>query len=140
MASNSASFEECPICQNQTSSENIIEHVNQCFEKQSIEIQKSPAVNNNKRQITRSTEKSYDIFNFKRKKPKIEDEKIIIDKTETKQEVKVVKEISPLLAEKMRPNSFEYYFGQKALEEKSIIRNLINTNTITSSIFWGPPG
>lgn len=141
MASNQASFEECPICQSQIPSEIIEEHANQCFEKQSEKIQKSPAINNKKRQINpSSTSTNYNIFNFNRtKKPKIEEE--VKEETPSSSKEQKKPEVIKPLAELMRPTQFQDYVGQqKAIGEKSIIRNLLNNNTITSAIFWGPPG
>lgn len=154
MASHSASFEECPLCQNPIPSENIESHVNQCFEKQAEKIQKSPALTK-KRQINLSSEssKSYDIFNFNRaKKPKIEEKPAVVTKSNEPTENDDVTDIKPKpapkpttdykpLAEIMRPTVFEHYVGQKqAVGENSIIRNLLNNNNVTSAIFWGPPG
>jgi hypothetical protein len=141
----SASYEECPVCQNQIPSDNIESHVNQCFDLQAEKIQqKSPAVtsNNKKRSLQLpSTSKSYDIFNVNRsKKPKIENEivKNEVKSSEKKEERKLLQ--GPL-AEVMRPTEFEDYCGQKqAVGDNSIIRNLLNNNVVTSSIFYGPPG
>lgn len=45
------------------------------------------------------------------------------------------------LAERLRPNSFENYVGQKHLvAEGSTLHKLIEMGTIPSMIFWGPPG
>ena len=45
------------------------------------------------------------------------------------------------LAEKMRPNSLEEFFGQEEIVgPNSSIRKMINNDTISSMIFWGPPG
>lgn len=45
------------------------------------------------------------------------------------------------LAEKMRPHTLDEFFGQKDIVGKnSPIRKMIETDTITSLIFWGPPG
>lgn len=155
MASTVMSFEECPVCQSQISSEIIEMHVNQCFEKQAEKIQKSPAVTNTKkRQINQSaasSSKSYNIFNINRaKKLKMEvkndDEEVVACDVEKKsfrsdeQKKSAISEYKPL-AELMRPTEFEHYVGQQqAVGENSIIRNLLNNNTVTSSIFWGPPG
>lgn len=152
MASCSTSFEECPVCQNQVPAEKLAEHVNQCFEKQVEEVKKSPAISKKKRQIEHSagSSKSYDIFNFNRaKKPKTDeikskesndiDDVVVVSDVKPKQN-KPTSEYKPL-AEIMRPTEFEHYVGQKqAVGENSIIRNLLNNNTITSAIFWGPPG
>lgn len=152
MASCSSSFEECPVCQNQVSAEKLEDHVNQCFEKQVEVVKKSPAITKKKRQIDHQAgcSKSYDIFNFNRaKKPKIEEHKskepnesddvVVIGDVKPKQN-KPATEYKPL-AELMRPTEFDHYVGQKqAVGENSIIRNLLNNNTITSAIFWGPPG
>lgn len=45
------------------------------------------------------------------------------------------------LAERMRPNNLSDFFGQQELigEEKPL-RHLIETDQISSMIFWGPPG
>jgi putative ATPase len=153
MASSSTSFEECPVCQNQIPSDMIETHVNQCFEKQVEKIQKSPAVTNTKkRQINpSSSSKSYDIFN-RAKKVKVEEKNNeSTSKESNENDDVVITEIKPKvpkptsdfkpLAELMRPTEFEHYVGQKqAVGENSIIRNLLNNNTITSAIFWGPPG
>lgn len=148
MASTSASFEECPICQSPVLSEKIEEHVNQCFEKRADIIQKSPRVDHIQRSNPSSSSQNYNIFNLNRntKKRKIDvdafnksdpDEKIKINE---KPASKTADDNKPL-AELMRPTQFSDYVGQQdAIGEKSIIRNLLNNNTITSSIFWGPPG
>ncbi|MBN3275644.1 WRIP1 ATPase, partial [Polyodon spathula] len=45
------------------------------------------------------------------------------------------------LAEKMRPNTLEYYFGQnKVLGENTMLRSLVETHDIPSLLLWGPPG
>lgn len=45
------------------------------------------------------------------------------------------------LADRVRPRNFDEYVGQKHLVGKGrILRNLIETDNITSMIFWGPPG
>lgn len=148
MASTSASFEECPICQSQVSSDKIEEHVNQCFEKRAEIIKKSPKVDHSRRtsSINSSSSQNYNIFNVNRntKKRRIEEETYSKpdpdEKKEPKAAGKTSEELKPL-AELMRPTQFIDYVGQEsAIGEKSIIRNLLNNNTITSSIFWGPPG
>ncbi len=45
------------------------------------------------------------------------------------------------LAEKMRPNDLDSFFGQEELiSEDSSIKNMIETDNVSSMIFWGPPG
>ncbi len=45
------------------------------------------------------------------------------------------------LAEKMRPNSLDEFYGQEEIVGKnSPIRKMIENDTITSLIFYGPPG
>ena len=45
------------------------------------------------------------------------------------------------LAELMRPNTLEEYFGQnKVVGESTLIRSLLNSHEIPSLILWGPPG
>ena len=45
------------------------------------------------------------------------------------------------LAERMRPKSLDDYIGQKHLVgEKSILRGMIDSGSISSFILWGPPG
>ncbi len=45
------------------------------------------------------------------------------------------------LAEKMRPKTLEDFFGQEHIVgEGSPIREMITNDSITSMIFWGPPG
>jgi putative ATPase len=45
------------------------------------------------------------------------------------------------LAERMRPRSIEEYIGQSHLiGEGKLLRRLIETDRLTSLIFWGPPG
>lgn len=45
------------------------------------------------------------------------------------------------LAEKMRPKTLEEFFGQEDMVgPDSPIRKMIENDTITSMIFWGPPG
>jgi len=45
------------------------------------------------------------------------------------------------LAFKMRPSTLDEFFGQSDVVGKdSAIRKMIETDTITSMIFWGPPG
>ena len=145
MASSSVSFEECPICQNQVPSDKIEVHVNQCFEKRAEIIKKSPKVDHSRRvsSINSSSSQNYNIFNRNTKKRKIDEE--TYSKPDVKKELKTAsktsEEVSKPLAELMRPTQFADYVGQESvIGEKSIIRNLLNNNTITSSIFFGPPG
>src|SRR5260370_37086272 len=45
------------------------------------------------------------------------------------------------LAYNMRPQSLDTYVGQKQLVDKNgIIRRMIENKTVSSMIFWGPPG
>lgn len=45
------------------------------------------------------------------------------------------------LAERLRPQSLEEYCGQKhLLGEGKILRRLIESDSVSSMIFWGPPG
>lgn len=45
------------------------------------------------------------------------------------------------LAERMRPQELDDYIGQEHLVGKgAILRNMIDNNTISSFILWGPPG
>ena len=45
------------------------------------------------------------------------------------------------LAYKMRPITLDEFFGQEDVVGKdSAIRRMIENDTITSMIFWGPPG
>ncbi|XP_062850478.1 ATPase WRNIP1 [Trichomycterus rosablanca] len=45
------------------------------------------------------------------------------------------------LAEKMRPNTLQEYFGQnKVLGEHTLLRSLLQAQEIPSLILWGPPG
>lgn len=45
------------------------------------------------------------------------------------------------LAEKMRPNDLEDFYGQEQLvSEESSIKTMIETDNVSSMIFWGPPG
>ncbi len=49
--------------------------------------------------------------------------------------------MSTPLAERMRPHSFEEFFGQQhLLGEGKSLRKLIETGNVPSMIFWGPPG
>lgn len=49
--------------------------------------------------------------------------------------------ITAPLAERLRPSSLEEYIGQDHLVgKKAILRNMIDNNTISSFILWGPPG
>lgn len=48
--------------------------------------------------------------------------------------------ISPL-AERVRPRNFDEYIGQEHIIGKGkVLRQLVETDNITSMIFWGPPG
>ncbi|MDA3928358.1 MAG: replication-associated recombination protein A [Prolixibacteraceae bacterium] len=45
------------------------------------------------------------------------------------------------LAERLRPKSLETYIGQEHLVgQNSILRKMIESNTLSSIILWGPPG
>ena len=45
------------------------------------------------------------------------------------------------LAERMRPANLEEFYGQEDIVGKnSPISKMIETDSITSIIFWGPPG
>lgn len=47
----------------------------------------------------------------------------------------------PPLPERMRPRKLEEYFGQRHLiGEGCIIRNMIDSGSVSSFILWGPPG
>ena len=45
------------------------------------------------------------------------------------------------LAERMRPRTIGEFMGQEhLLGEEKLLRRLIETDQLTSLIFWGPPG
>jgi putative ATPase len=45
------------------------------------------------------------------------------------------------LAERMRPRDLEHYIGQEHLVGRNaVLRKSIESNSIPSMIFWGPPG
>lgn len=45
------------------------------------------------------------------------------------------------LAERMKPNSLDNFFGQEhILSEGKLLHRLIKADRLTSAIFWGPPG
>ena len=45
------------------------------------------------------------------------------------------------LADRMRPESFDFFFGQdKIIGENDPLRKAIDNDNLTSLIFWGPPG
>lgn len=45
------------------------------------------------------------------------------------------------LPDRMRPQNFEEFFGQQEIVGKGkMLRNLIETDQLSSVIFWGPPG
>lgn len=45
------------------------------------------------------------------------------------------------LAERLRPSTLEQYIGQKHLVgEGAILRKMLETNSVSSFILWGPPG
>ena len=49
------------------------------------------------------------------------------------------KDTQPLAA-RLRPRTLEEFFGQKHLLGKGkVLRNLIESDKISSMIFWGPP-
>jgi putative ATPase len=51
------------------------------------------------------------------------------------------KESAKPLAERLRPQSLEEFVGQKQLlGEGKVLRHLIESDQISSMIFWGPPG
>ena len=51
------------------------------------------------------------------------------------------KQISRPLADRMRPETLEEYVGQKhLLGEGKVLRRLIESDQISSMVFWGPPG
>ncbi len=53
---------------------------------------------------------------------------------------KTVKLISPL-ADRMRPRDFNEFFGQEDIVGKNkLLRRLIESDELSSLIFWGPPG
>ncbi|XP_068427180.1 ATPase WRNIP1 [Clinocottus analis] len=65
------------------------------------------------------------------------------------QSLKASGELSPLtlmtsskpLAEMLRPNTLEEYFGQnKVVGQQTLLRSLLDSQEIPSLILWGPPG
>ena len=45
------------------------------------------------------------------------------------------------LAARMRPRNFDEFVGQRHLVgEGKVLRNLIERDSVSSMIFWGPPG
>ena len=50
------------------------------------------------------------------------------------------KDTQPLAA-RLRPRTLEEFFGQRhLLAEGRVLRNLIESDRLSSMIFWGPPG
>ncbi|XP_054452009.1 ATPase WRNIP1 [Anoplopoma fimbria] len=63
--------------------------------------------------------------------------------------LKAAQDVSPLsllsinkpLAEMLRPNTLEEYFGQnKVVGQQTLLRSLLDSQEIPSLILWGPPG
>ena len=55
--------------------------------------------------------------------------------------VRMITNVSIPLAERLRPKSLNDFLGQKHLVgQNSPIRKCIETGSIPSMIFWGPPG
>ncbi|XP_012567060.1 ATPase WRNIP1 [Hydra vulgaris] len=44
------------------------------------------------------------------------------------------------LAEQMRPNNFDNFYGQNSFGAKNLLKELFVSNKIPSLILWGPPG
>nr|XP_012320292.1 ATPase WRNIP1 isoform X2 [Aotus nancymaae] len=56
------------------------------------------------------------------------------------EEIRQMLEGKPL-ADKMRPDTLQDYFGQsRAVGQETLLRSLLETNEIPSLILWGPPG
>lgn len=52
----------------------------------------------------------------------------------------VMEQTAPL-ASRMRPTDLDHFIGQKHLVgEGKFLRDMIERDTISSMIFWGPPG
>ena len=50
-------------------------------------------------------------------------------------------QVSQPLAARIRPENLDEYVGQQHLLGKGkVLRNLIESDNISSMIFWGPPG
>ncbi|OMJ07651.1 ATPase WRNIP1 [Smittium culicis] len=63
-----------------------------------------------------------------------------INKTSKKDELIKLNSQIPL-SERLRPNSFDAFFGQEEIVgDNGILKKLIETDRIPSMIFWGPPG
>lgn len=63
------------------------------------------------------------------------------------QTLKATHDVSPVskmdkpLAETLRPNTLDEYFGQsKVVGEQTLLRSLLESQEIPSLILWGPPG
>ena len=60
---------------------------------------------------------------------------------ETEKKANPVTELNVPLAEVMRPSSIENYVGQESVIGKNaILRTILESGTVPSLIFWGPPG
>lgn len=138
MEENNNKLGECPVCSKSFQIDKIENHVIQCLRKP--EIQES--------------QKTFDIFSRPTKKSKISEEKVQVTAS-TSQSSPVDNSRKPIswnlqsdikkddlkpLAERMRPENFQDYFGQETLKAGSVLRNLIDNNSIPSMILWGPPG
>lgn len=166
MSASSETISKCPVCQRKVPSEKLEGHVNECFENQIKIKTSSPSPSTSKRPISDGASKTFDIFN-RAKKLKIDDRAMPTNKTsnvieidddspssvdenaaensKSTQQVSNVKTVLAAveapLAELIRAQCFDEYFGQqKVVGEKSIFRNLLRCNSISSMIFWGPPG
>lgn len=92
------------------------------------EMQKSPLYDRNCLRDMTTREK------MTKEKTRINNEDL---KMKKKKQVTLGK--SPL-ADQMRPTSFEYYFGQEAVNSNKILKELFYSQRIPSLIIWGPPG
>ena len=79
---------------------------------------------------------------LKKNDGKVEERPVL--KQNTKQEVngtKAKREKFVPLAEKLRPQTLDEYVGQtRIIGDKSMLKNLLESDEVPSMIFWGPPG
>lgn len=145
---------KCPVCfKHLPNNEEIEVHVNKCLFLNSSE--KSPP--------TLGKRKNFGIFmkspkevikkprsDHKQQLPAMESQIIIESDDENEKNLQKLgikaasKEVATdqiPLSERMRPNTFESYFGQNhVMDKNAILRKALENNDIPSMIFWGPPG
>uniref|UniRef100_A0A3Q3KIP4 UBZ4-type domain-containing protein n=1 Tax=Monopterus albus TaxID=43700 RepID=A0A3Q3KIP4_MONAL len=143
---------QCPVCFKDFRSSTINGHLDVCLLESVTDNIPSPvdesgpplkklriAVSSSSVMVEPPSSAVFSLFQTNKSKVSIQNEQIL--KTPQGLSPRTLLTMDKPLAEMLRPNTLEEYFGQsKVVGQQTLLRSLLGSQDMPSLIFWGPPG